>query len=105
MPERMGVDAGILIGVEAIEAVMLGCNENHIVRVLAWDRDSVHVERLSIYLAIHRLREELPERVNVQSCGRQLRLFWILPCARVVVVLRQDVGGRNHGRREATLQE
>ncbi len=48
VPKRSGVWSQVAIGIEGIDAVMLGGDEHDIVRALAWNGESGHNQGLSV---------------------------------------------------------
>ena len=56
--------AGLSVGVEGVDAVVLGGDEDDVVRA-AGDREIRHIERLGVDFAIHGAGEEFSERSAV----------------------------------------
>src|SRR5580704_3789464 len=68
LPQRRG---GIAVGVESVDAVVLGSDEEYVVAALAWDVDAGNKQRLGIDVAIDLEREQLSELLWVHVLGSQ----------------------------------
>ena len=94
VPER---GAGF-VGVEGVDTVVLGGDEDDVVNSLARDRHASHVEGLGVDRAVDRVGELHAEVRRVDVRRVQDRLIEVLAGPRVIVVISEDVGGR--GRQE-----
>ena len=92
------------IRIERIKAVVFRSHVQHVMHALAGDRDSRHIQRLRIDVAIHWQREELPERRRIDVCCGQNCFASVLSRAAVVVVLRQNRRLRPQTRRAEETQ-
>ena len=89
LPQRRGVRALVTVRVKCIDAVMFGGHKHDVMRALTEDRHVGHDQRLSIDVPIHRVAEELAERVCIHIGRRKVRLVGIESLARVVVMVRE----------------
>ena len=80
------------VGVEGVEAVVLGRDIQDVVDALAGDRHAGHVERLGVDLAVDAVDAEQAERARLDVRRRQDRLARVQAVARGVVVIGQDIG-------------
>src|SRR5262249_9063559 len=98
LPEQavVGRAAGPGVGVEGVDAVVLGGGEDDVERALAGDGEVGLVERLGVDVAVRRITEQLAEVGRVDVGGRQHRLLRVGPGDQPVVVGAEhiDVGGR-----------
>ncbi len=90
-PERIRVGAAVGVGIEGIDGVIFGSNEDDVVRAAAGDGDVLHIERLGVNLAVYGLRKKAAEIGGSDGGRRELRFVGIRARARVVVMLRGDV--------------
>ena len=84
-PQGVRICASVAVGIECVHAVVLGCHKHHIVRHPT-NRYVLKIERLSIDVSVHSLREELAEMRRVHIRGIKDRLVEVLPRARDIVV-------------------
>ena len=81
------------VGVERIDAVVLGHDEHDVVH-LATDLQPRDEERLRVDVAVDRLRELLAEVDAAHVGGSERRLLRVVPRPAVVVVVGEDARGR-----------
>src|SRR5690348_5625548 len=74
------------IGIERIDAVVLGSNEQDIVLAFAWNLDSAKVERLRVNIAIDLQGEQLAEMARAHRSRRELSLVQVGSRSRRVVL-------------------
>ena len=79
------------IGIECIEAVMLGRNDEDVPQSSMGDFQVMNIQRLCIDFPIYVYDKQLAERLGIYVLRRQDFLKQILSSARVVVVPGQDV--------------
>ena len=101
LPEWSGVGAAVVVGVEGVDAVVFGSDEDDVVGAFAGDRDVRHVERLSVDLRVHGLREKFAEGGGIYVCSGEDGFVGVGAGARVVVVL----GGYALRRRAARVEQ
>jgi hypothetical protein len=90
VPQRRGVGAGVAVGIERINAIMLGRNVNHIVRAEAWDGNIRNIQRLRIHVSVDGLAKDFAEFGLVDVGRSQHGFVRVLTRSVVVVVLRQN---------------
>jgi len=90
-PQRAGVRTAITICVKCVYAVVFRRHEDNVMR-LPSDRETGKVKRLGIDLAIHRLREQLPELGRVHVRSSQNSFLEILSSTANIVVICCDAG-------------
>ena len=100
LPEGLGVRAAVAIGIEGVDAIVLGDDEEDVVRALAGDAEIGHVKRLSVDVAIHGVAEQLSELGGVDVGERQRRFVAVQGVAGVVVAGSDDADLRGELRRE-----
>ena len=94
LPKRRSVHSGAGIGVESVDGIMCGGDEDYVVDALARDRDRGQVERLRVDLPVHRMGEELAELDWRDIRRRQDRFLKILSgsCEIVAIGGHADLG-------------
>jgi hypothetical protein len=95
-----GVGGTQAVGVEGVDAIVLRGDEYEVMDALARNIDASHVQRLGIDLPVHRVGVQLAERGRGDVGRREGGLGQVLTRPRHVVVIRQDVGGRQPARFE-----
>ncbi len=101
LPEGSGVGLSI-IGVEGVHAVVLGGHEDDVVHTFSRDLDSAQIERVGVDVTIHRIGKQLTDLRGVDVRRSELCFAQILPGARQIVVIGEDVDLR---RRKHAEQE
>ena len=99
MPQRRVAGT---IGVEGVDAVVLGGDEENIVRAFAWNFDVRHEKRLSVDGSIDFERADLAEALGIDFLGSENLLVESGTGARVVVLRGGDLGSakRSQGKEE-----
>src|SRR5437762_11126724 len=65
MPQRRG---GSSVGVESVDTIVFGGDEENVVFAFAWDFDIRKIERLGVDVAVHFQGKELAELGGIDVC-------------------------------------
>lgn len=87
MPKKRGICAGIAVGVEGIDRIVLRGYVDHVVDAFARDADIGQVQGLGIHVTVDRIREQLSELASVYVERCENSFGNIGPTSGVVVVL------------------
>src|SRR2546421_7260653 len=90
LPQRSGVGARTIVRVESINTVVLGRDEEDVMRAFVDDGHVRDIKRLGINVTVHGVGEQSAERRAIDIRKRQNGFIRILSGARVVVVLRPN---------------
>ena len=97
VPKKAVVRAVVAFGVEGVDGIMLGGDENEIVRALARNRDSGNNKGLAIDLAVHWINEPQAEVGAVDVGKSEDGFVRVLASASEVVMVVEDVDLRERG--------
>ena len=90
MPERGGVQRGA-VGIKGVNAVVFRGDENDVMHAALRHGEILHVERLSIDLAVHRIAEDFAKGPRIHVRRGQDCLLQVLTGVLVVVMTSQNV--------------
>jgi hypothetical protein len=90
------------ITIEGVQLVMLSGDVDYIVSPLTGDADIGYIQRLSISLALERVRENLAKTLRVYERGSESCLLQVLSGSSVIVVPGENSGKALAGCREGT---
>src|SRR5690349_10428716 len=82
--------ARLLAGIECIDTVIFGGDENYIVLPRS-NRNSRQIQRLCVYVAIDLEGKELPETARIYVGGRERGFMQVRPSASVVVLRSSEL--------------
>jgi hypothetical protein len=94
-------ECGAGIGIERVRAIVFGDHNQYVMRSLGRNGQCRGVERLGVYFAIDRNHKELAKTRCVNLGWHQDSLVQVLSCARIVVVISQNILGRSRGDRRS----